>query len=242
MTIIHYSTPSKSIFHLCSMSNICTIQQPIRMPILTQVALTVLIGLVANLTAVFVLATRYRTSFQLGTSARKIKRGMRWVVSVAGLVIASMLGLTLLQIFVLGLLTVTAATDFEHQRLPPSWFLYTATIIGVIAATFTAGWIGLRNAVIAQAIWFALMTLTVMLLRRTAGGDIKVVMQYGAACGNLPISILGMLIASGIMLPISLGYWLIYHRSIQRTPLAPLTWIGAIIALILAKSYGTSFF
>jgi hypothetical protein len=212
------------------------------MPSIASFALPIVIGVIANVVADLVLATRYRNSFALNSSTQTIKRAVRWVAAIAGLCVTQTYGLAPEQIILVGLLTVTAATDFEHLRLPPSWFLYAATIAGVVIAYVAHGLIGLHHAILAQAIWFALMTLSVMLLRRTAGGDIKVVMQYGSACSSLPVSILGMLIASSVMFPISLIYWLKFRRSIPRTPLAPLTWLGAIIALILERIYAIPLF
>ncbi len=184
------------------------------------------IGLLANLVADAILATRYRGSFALDTPLRNLKRWLRWGISLFGLWAAHMLcgPRSIAQLALLGLLTITAATDFEHLRLPPSWFMYAATVAGVFVATQSLGVEGFVQSVGTQAIWFALMTLTVMLLRRTAGGDIKVMMQYGALCGTVANSLIGMLAASAVMIPISLVYALIHRRSIGRTPLAPLAW------------------
>jgi hypothetical protein len=199
--------------------------------------LPALVSLLANLTADRILATRYRISFTLDTTDRRVVRALRWLLTTLGLVAATLAGLSLWQLVVLGLLAVSAGTDLEHLRLPPSAYIYTATVIGVVAAFLQTGWDGAREAIVAQTVWFALMTLTVMLLRRTAGGDIKLMMQYGAACGNLPLSLIGMIIASGVMIPISLIYWLRFRRAIPRTPLAPLAWLGALVALLLENAH-----
>ena len=200
-------------------------------------AAPIVIGLLSNVAADLILAWRYRSSFSLDSATRKRVRMLRWVIAIAGLCLGHVFGLAPLQLVVLSLLSVTAGTDFEHLRLPPGAFLYAATVAGVCAAYWLYGLPGLQHALLAQAVWFALMTLSVMLLRRTAGGDIKVMMQYGAACGSLSISLIGMLLASAIMIPISLIYWLHHRRPIPRTPLAPLVWLGALAGLILEKLY-----
>jgi hypothetical protein len=205
------------------------------MPSIASFVLPVIAGLLANLAVDLILARRYRSSFALDTPARKTVRILRWIIAIFGLCLAHAVGLASLQILVIGLLTVTAGTDVEHLRLPPSPFIYAATLAGVLTAYWVNGVAGLQHAIVAQAVWFALMTLSVMLLRRTAGGDIKVVMQYGAACGSLSISFIGMLLASSVMIPFSLIYWLRHHRPIPRTPLAPLVWLGALAGLILEK-------
>ena len=95
--------------------------------------------------------------------------------------------LTTLQLILATLFAVTTAADFECKRLPWDWFLYGSVIVGMAVGYWTRGWPGFRDVVIAQAILFAAMTLTVIFLGRTAGGDIKMMMQYGAACSNVAL-------------------------------------------------------
>jgi hypothetical protein len=190
-----------------------------------------------------VLRARYAKPFVPFTDAQRQRRVWRWVLCFVSLMaLAVFTALSIPQLTLAALFAVTAATDFECKRLPWDWFLYGSVIAGIGVGFVERGWLGFRDAVIAQAILFAAMTLTVIFLRQTAGGDIKLMMQYSAACGHVTTAMLGIVVSGLAMLLISLTYRLITRRTLTKVPLAPATWVGLVGAFLLGGGDAPAFF
>ena len=112
-----------------------------------------LLSLLANMLADLVLRSRYASSFRLDTPRKRGLRVGRWVVCLAGLVTVTLFSPSTSHLILLALLSVPAATDFEHRRLPWDWFLYGSVLVGVGLAWLDHGWDGLSHALIAQAVF-----------------------------------------------------------------------------------------
>jgi hypothetical protein len=210
---------------------------------ISRIGLAVSLALAANGWAEVVLRLRYTKLFVPFTDAQRQRRVWRWVLCFVSLMaLAVFTALSIPQLTLAALFAVTAATDFECKRLPWDWFLYGSVIAGIGVGFVERGWLGFRDAVIAQAILFAAMTLTVIFLRQTAGGDIKLMMQYSAACGHVTTAMLGIVVSGLAMLLISLTYRLITRRTLTKVPLAPATWVGLVGAFLLGGGDAPAFF
>ena len=209
--------------------------------VMSRLWMALLFSLAANLLAEVVLRFRYVKLFSPFTPAQQRRRLLRWVLCCASVIVLALFThLNTPQLILATLFSITAATDFECKRLPWDWFLYGSVIAGIGVAYGSHGWLGFRDAVIAQAILFAAMTLTVIFLRQTAGGDIKMMMQYGAACGNITLAMTGIVISGLAMLAVSLIFRLITHRPLTRVPLAPTTWIGFLAVMLMGGFNATA--
>ena len=207
------------------------------------------LGMLANLLTEYFLSDDLQLPFFRLESAGQRFRIVRW-----GIVLVGMLGLGLAQIslsglLIMALLTVTAATDLETKFLPPDRFVYGSTVFGVLSAWFTHGSMGLRDAVIAQGFCFAVVTLGVALFNVCDSGDIKLAMQFGAACGSLALiaqAAFWTWIAACLLFAFQLGRYRLqnswrsaFKQAAQyRPPEGPLLWCGLMVAVALALAGG----
>ncbi len=198
-------------------------------------------GLAANVMADVILRVRYRTTFVLDTATKRMKHRLRWVACFAALLMAALaLHMTALRLLLLALFSVTAATDFEHKRLPWDWFLYGSTALGIVVGFWESGPTGFRDAVIAQAIFFGMMTLTVVISGSAAGGDIKMMMQYGAASGHIVLAMAGLLLGTlACWVPLRLfQFFATASRKSQPLPLTVPMWVGLLLSFAIGGVYG----
>ena len=198
-----------------------------------RIGLALLFGVLANVFADLVLRFRYASSFRLDTQRKRGLRVSRWIACLAGLITVALFSPSTSHLILLALLSVPAATDFEHRRLPWDWFLYGSVLVGVGLAWLDHGWDGFSHALIAQAVLYGFVTMTVVVFGATAGGDIKVAMQYGSACGHLGRALNGMLMASVLMIPLSLISLLLYRRLPRHAPLASYVWVATLLVYTL---------
>jgi Flp pilus assembly protein protease CpaA len=134
--------------------------------------------------------------------------------------------------------SVTAATDFEQRWLPPNSFMFASVIASIGLGYLASGFWGMRDVLVTQAICFALATLSVALFGHMDSGDIKVAMQFGAACGSLINLYMGLLSMLGIgVLVLGIAFFtmrLRTHHSDQpraslaslHVPVATWAWLG----------------
>ena len=202
-------------------------------PFIERLGLVLLLGVLANVFADLVLRLRYTSSFRLDTQRKRMLRLGRWIVCLVGLIAVALFSPSSSHLILLALLSVSAATDFEHRRLPWDWFLYGSVLVGIGLAWLDHGWDGFSHALIAQAVLYGFVTMTVVVFGATAGGDIKVAMQYGSACGHLGRALNGMLMASVLMIPLSLISLMLYRRLPRYAPLASYVWVAALLTYIL---------
>ena len=145
------------------------------------------------------------------------------------------------QLIAFMLFSISAATDLETKTLPPDAFLYGATLAGIGLHYWANGWAGLRHAVIAQAVCFSIITLCVAFLNLCDSGDIKLAMQFGAACGSLfalGIAVIGLWLACMLVVIGALAVQLRRHplrdafRQAARIqpPMGPLLCAGLLLA------------
>jgi hypothetical protein len=144
----------------------------------------------------------------------------------------------------LALFSVTAATDFETHRIPPDWFTYGAVILLSALGFVPGGLLGFRDVVVAQALCFVAMVLSVVLAHAASPGDIKVLMQYGASCGSLPAVVVGLIAETALRLGIVTCLVMQVLRMKDnrrgalsrglhvRLPHAPVAWFGVLVALM----------
>ena len=168
-------------------------------------------------------------------------RVLRWCACAGGLAALAVWGLPLHTLFVLALFSVSAAADYETHLIPPDAYVFGCVLLNVLLAGVVDGASALRETVVAQAFCFAIVTLGVALFGLCESGDIKLAMQFGAACGSLPMV---MLSAAGIWLA-AVGLALVTFlfvlrfRSVRRAlriatsfrpPQGPLMWCGLLIS------------
>ncbi|NJM39254.1 MAG: hypothetical protein HC853_00070 [Anaerolineae bacterium] len=169
------------------------------------VGIYLLLGFLANFVADLVLRWRYGPLSKLDSRTKRFKRIGRWIAVVLVMLGLALTNVSLRYAIPIALLSVTAATDFELRRLPWDWFMYGSVVVGLLVAYLFGGTEDLSQAIIAQAVLYAFITFAVVVIGQTRGGDIKVAMQYGAACANLGMALNGMLLASVIvMVPIAI--------------------------------------
>ena len=168
--------------------------------------------------------------------SRRWLRGLRWVSCTAALIGLVLLHASLPTLVVFTLFSITAATDLESTYLPPDAFMLGSTTLGLGLAFIQSGWPGLLDAVVAEAMCFAVLVFVVAFTGVCDSGDIKLGMQFGVAAGSLSqvfVGVMGMWLAMVIVLVM----YLAYSRSpkairTRRIPQGPLAWIGLLLAVI----------
>jgi hypothetical protein len=208
--------------------------------------LCLLLGLASNLIAELFLALDLKTPFSQLTTARKRLRVLRWIAGLCGLVIVGLFDPPPARLAVLALFSVSAATDLETQYLPPDWFVYGAVAAGIAGGFAVNGLAGLRDAAVAQAVCFVVMTAGVLFAGIADSGDIKLLMQYGAACGSLAGVSLGFVAEFGLRLAV-LAYAVVSrllggapaaqalrHAATLKVPHGPIAWAGLLIVTVSA--------
>jgi hypothetical protein len=166
------------------------------------------------------------------------RRIVRWVVCVVGFLLVGLFHPSVPRLLLLEMFSVSASTDFETSFLPPDWFVYGSTLAGLAVGFFDGGVAGLRDAVVAQAVCFAMMVFAVLLANAADSGDIKLLMQYGAACGSLSAVGIGIAVefVARVGILVVVFFWL-YLRcrntrlafstsAKTRMPHGPIAWIG----------------
>lgn len=202
-----------------------------------RVLLGVAIGLGANVVAEALLIRdpHMRRVCTLCFVQRRTFRIARWSVSSLVLALLSGFGLTAPVLIAIALFTVTAATDFECRTLPPDWFIYGAVVAGVLAHGLSGGLDGLATAAATQAMCFALTTISVLVLRNTDPGDIKAMMQFGAACGSLSVMLVTVLGQAAVSAAVVSVAWLFTRRIPRHLPLATLMWAGLVLVPLMSR-------
>lgn len=204
----------------------------------------VLCGLLANICAELFLALDMKLAFaRLDPCGRRL-RIMRWIICLAGFGFVSLFDPSPIALLALVLFSITAATDLETRRIPPDWFTYGSVVALCLAAFFSGGLLALRDVVVAQALCFVAMVLAIVLARAASAGDVKVLMQYGAACGSLPAVMLGLIAETALRLALFAGIVVralgvhgdrraALTRGLRvRLPHAPVAWVGVVAALV----------
>lgn len=130
------------------------------------------------------------------------------------------------RLILFALLTLPAITDLETRYLPPDTYTYSAVLVSLATHAYLAGFDGFTAALLAEILCFVVATLSVVMLRATDPGDIKVMMQFGAASGSLDVVVTALLCQSLLLLIGALGYWLYRRRWPRSLPLASLLWAG----------------
>lgn len=206
-----------------------------------------LIGLAANLAAEGFLSLEMKLPYSTLTGRQRVTRMIRWMVIAGGCAaVAALQGEGgLWRAVVFGLFSVTAATDLETTLIPPDWFTWGATVAGALAGLAEGGLPGLRQAIIAQAVCFAVMTLAVVLFAAAAPGDIKLAAQYGAAAGALGAVAIAFVAEWVIRALLVAGAFAVFSRRsgpraaldrviALRIPHGPFAWLGLCVALGVA--------
>ena len=158
--------------------------------------------------------------------SRRCLRGLRWVSATTALIGLALLHASLPTLIAFALFSVTAATDLESTYLPPDAFVLGSATLGLGLAFIQSGWPDLRDAVVAEAMCFAVLVFVVAFTSVCDSGDIKLGMQFGAAAGSLSqvfVGVIGMWLAMVIVLMV----YLTYSRSpkalrTRRIPQGPL--------------------
>ena len=150
--------------------------------------LTYWLGLVGLLVAATILTEVFVHQIvrSFGVSRINMRSLVRWVAVFGGLLVLAFLHLPFMQLVFVGLFAVSAGTDFETTYLPPDWYVYGCTALN-IGVAYLSGVEAFRAVVVTQALCFGLAVFLAY-LGAWAGGDVKLLMQYGAAAGSLPIA------------------------------------------------------
>ncbi len=202
------------------------------------------LSLSANVGAEVLLGMEMRRPYRSLNLRRRMLRLARWVACSLGFLLLACFNASAIVLIAFALFSVTASTDLETQRIPPDGFIYGAVSILIALAFITGGLTSLRDIVVAQAMCFVVMVLAVAFARAASPGDIKVLMQYGATCGSLPVVIGGLLAETVLRLGLLVC---IIGRAMRmkddrrgaitrglhvRLPHAPVAWVGVLAALI----------
>ena len=211
-------------------------------------ALNIVFGLVSNILAELLLSFELKQPFGLLDRVHQYIRLIRWLVCLAGFILVGLFHPSLFKLILLSLFSVSAVTDFETSFLPPDWFVYGSVVVG-LAVGFIAGNIsGLRDAVVAQSVCFAMMVFAVLVANTADSGDIKLLMQYGSTAGSLSAVGIGIavefVVRVGILIAISILFWIQTHdlhsaftaASQARVPHGPIAWVGLVGMLIITAS------
>lgn len=205
------------------------------------------LALFANMLAEYFLSDDLEQPYTKLDPVHQRFRLLRWAGVLVGMLLLSAIRIHWSTLLVIALLTVSASTDFETKLLPPDHFVYGSTVLGVMSAWFTHEPIGLRDAVIAQAFCFAAVTLGVALFNLCDSGDIKLAMQFGAACASLPMvafAAFGTWIVACVLFATQLVWnkrqntWrgALSQAALYRPPQGPLLWCGLMFAVVLIKA------
>ena len=200
------------------------------------------LALAANLLADgFIRLDRSHGTVAFVPAKRRDIRVLRWCVCTGGLVALAVWGLSLHTLFVMTLFSVSAAIDFKTHLIPPDTYVFGCVLLNLLLVGVVDGLPPFRDAVVAQAFCFAIVTLGVAFFNLCESGDIKLAMQFGAACGSLPMVALSAagiwLVALGLVLAtfvFSLRRLPVRHAlriaMSLRPPQGPLMWCGLLIA------------
>ena len=115
-------------------------------------------------------------------------RVVRWVGVVLGCVVAVWLAepaVWLGRVVGVAMFSVSAGCDLESHHVPPDWFTLGGTVAMVGVWGVVAGWEGAAGALLAQALCYGVMTFGIAAFKFAAGGDVKLMMQYGAVVGSV---------------------------------------------------------
>lgn len=141
--------------------------------------------LCANVVAEVILATDLQQPFARLSLVRQRIRILRWVVCSIGCIALGLQQASMTHQLQFALFSISASTDFETKMLPPDWFIFGSVIFGITTYGLADGWFGVQRAILAQAFCFGMVTLGVAFFNVCDSGDIKLAMQFGAACGSL---------------------------------------------------------
>ena len=214
------------------------------------VLLCLCLGTAANVVAELFLAIDLHHPYRLLSVPAKRLRWARWLLCPSGLFLAGLFNQSPFALTNLALFTVTAATDLETKCIPPDWFTYGCVVLAGVLGLVANGVVGLRDVVVAQAICFAIMVTAVIFAHAAAGGDVKVLMQYGASCGTLSLDVVGIAVETAVRVVIITfaSIWAIahgrhWHRTVHnvlhmRLPHAPVAWLGVLSAIVVAGIVG----
>jgi hypothetical protein len=150
--------------------------------------LAVLSGVLANIICDEFLADLGQTWGSLNQRKLWLRLG-RWLAMIAGCVVA--LGTSdpteaHARMIGVALFGVVAGCDLESSHVPPDWYTIGGTV-GMVCAWGLAGGVKrMGDAALAQAFCYGIMVFGITVFRVAAGGDIKLMMQYGAALGAIP--------------------------------------------------------
>ena len=177
-----------------------------------------------------------RIQTEFGYTGNMPLRRLRWMCVATALPILAALHIPFSALIAVALLSITAATDLESSYLPPDAFTLGSTIICLMLSFVQSGWLGLRDAVVAQAICFAVMVFVVTFTSACDSGDIKLAMQFGAAAGSLTNVFVGVM-AMWLTMMLLLVIQFVRSRSVTslsrlRLPLGPIAWAGLVVALL----------
>jgi hypothetical protein len=208
------------------------------------ILLSLSLGLISNLVAELFLTLDLGQPFSSLSPSRRRLRITRWVISWLGLILVSATGLSPVRLLLVALFGISASTDLETRYLPPDWFIYGATFAGCLGGYALGGVSGLRDAVVAQAVCFTVMVFGILLAGVADSGDIKLLMQYGTACGALPVVAVGTTIEFAVRLAILVTMvvatavvrrqpWREAFRRVAglKHPHGPVAWVGLLAAL-----------
>jgi len=174
-------------------------------------ALNIVCGLLSNSLAEVLLKFELKKLFKLLDHMHQLMRLIRWLVCLIGFILLGLFRPSQFKLLLLGLFSVSAASDFETSFLPPNWYVYGSTAVG-LAVGFMAG---LRDAVVAQALCFAMMVFAVLFANAADSGDIKLLIQYGATAGSLGAVGIGIAVVFVVRIGMLIAKW-IHYRMQQR--------------------------
>jgi hypothetical protein len=193
------------------------------------------LGVGANALAELILVRELRLSWSsLDWAARRL-RIIRWVAVLAGHGALSGFDVGDLAQINAALFAVMAATDLESRMIPPDWMTYGAVVLACAFGYAHGGVSGLRDVVVAQALCFAAMLIAVLFFNAADAGDIKVLMQFGAACGSLAAVGVGVIAETVVRAVVLLVAFARFGRPAARLrlPHAPFAWVGLLVALLV---------
>ena len=215
--------------------------------ILLRTALGLLLGVGSNLLADYFLRTE---AAKTSVFTHFGKRRLRWVVCILANALVGVMVTSPFFIVVFALFSVTAATDFETRLLPADVFIYGCVVASLFMGYLSRGVLGFRDVLVTQAICFGITTLSVAIFGFMDSGDIKMAMQFGAACGslfNLYLGLLAMFVVGLAMLGVVLLITMrrvdrhtgaIKHASQFHVPVATWAWLGLVMLPVILKVGG----
>lgn len=212
----------------------------------TALMLSVMLGLLSNVMAELFLAFELKRPFTVLDRVHKRIRLIRWLICMIGFLLIGLFHPSPLRLSLLALFSVSAATDFETTYLPPDWFVYGSTMAGLLVGYMTGNVIGLRDAVVAQAVCFAMLVFAVLLANAADSGDVKLLMQYGTACGSLVAVGIGVTVEFVVRVGLLIAVFaatlvakqnvpFAFSRAVEiRAPHGPIAWIGLLGVFMIA--------